>query len=262
MKAIYEVQAFNDAQDTENRIHSDEVAQEFGFEGALVSGAVVFGHMTYLPMKVEGVGWLFDNQAELRLVKPAYDGDILTIELEAAVADDEVRCINAARTLLATLTNQAGMRDLNPAAYIEPAPTQKAREPISWDSLHIDEPAAAHDWHADEKTNLALTRQLEDDLDIYQGSAGLVHPFWIMRECNAAFARSYTLPAWIHVGSKIQFHQPLTVGDDIETRMVPIRKWEKKGHQFATLYVAFLVEGEVRVEVEHTAIFRIAPQRY
>ena len=32
---------------SENRIHSDEIAQRFGFRGALVAGVQVFGHMSY-----------------------------------------------------------------------------------------------------------------------------------------------------------------------------------------------------------------------
>jgi hypothetical protein len=39
---------------------------------------------------------------------------------------------------------------------------------------------------------------------------------------------------------------------------VPAEKWEKKGHQFVKLYIAYLVRGEVATEILHTAIFRVA----
>lgn len=261
MKAIYEVQTFNDALHTENRIHSDEVAQQFGFEGALVSGVVVFGHMTYLPMKELGVAWLTDNEAEVRFVRPAYDGDVLTMDMDSTVDGCQVNCMNEAKTSLATLTSRPNTCFPSPSAAVGPALEESERLPISWDNLQIDKPAAAHFWQPDAKTNLALAEQLEDDLPLYRGDDALVHPFWILRQCNAAFAREFVLPAWIHVGSKIQFHQPLKVGDDIETRLIPTRKWKHKGHQFTTLYIAFIADGTVSIEVEHTAIFRIAPQR-
>ena len=43
--------------------------------------------------------------------------------------------------------------------------------------------------------------------------------------------------------------------------MVPIRKWTAKGHKFTTTHVAFFVSDELYVEVEHTAIYDIAPPR-
>lgn len=259
MKSLYEVQTFNDARESENRIHSDEVARQLGFKGALVSGVVVFGHMTYLPMKAEAANWLTNNEVEVRFLKPAYDGELLTIEHVPGDSGSETHCDNAEKTLITTMTSQPSERAPAPASAIAPAKKVASRVPIHWDNLYTDKPAAAYIWHADQETNLALTEQLFDDLAVYRDTNALVHPFWILRQCNAAFARSFILPAWIHVGSKIHCHKPLRVGEDIEVRMIPMTKWERKGHQFTTLHIPFLVNGEVRVEVEHTAIFRIAP---
>ena len=258
MKSNYEVQTFNDALESENRIHSDDIARRYGFAGALVGGVVVFGHMTYLPIKAQGVDWLEDNEVEVRFLKPAYDGDVLTIEHESQDGSSETRCINTSKTLLATMTSHQGTRNPNPAWEIPPAREVEPRQEISWDNLYTDKPAPAHIWRADYATNLELTEQLHDDHGIYRGDGALVHPFWILRQCNAAFVRSFILRAWIHVGSKLQFHRPLRVGQEIETRMVPVDKWERKGHQFTTLYIPFIVNDEVYVEVEHTSIFRIA----
>jgi len=41
-------------------------------------------------------------------------------------------------------------------------------------------------------------------------------------------------------------------------RAVPLERWERKGHQFIKLYVAYVVRGEVAAEIFHTAIFRVA----
>ena len=43
MSERYVTTARNFSVNTENRIHSDEIAARFGFEGALVPGAAVFG---------------------------------------------------------------------------------------------------------------------------------------------------------------------------------------------------------------------------
>jgi acyl dehydratase len=66
------------------------------------------------------------------------------------------------------------------------------------------------------------------------------------------------MPAWIHVGSEIRFHAQLKVGDTVEVRAVPLEKWERKGHQFVKLYLAYLRGSEITTELFHTAIFRVA----
>ena len=39
--------AFNQATDSENRIHSDEVARQYGFRGGLVPGVTVFAYLVH-----------------------------------------------------------------------------------------------------------------------------------------------------------------------------------------------------------------------
>ena len=68
----------------------------------------------------------------------------------------------------------------------------------------------------------------------------------------------FRLPAWLHVGSKIVFREPVWVGEEIEVRAVPVEKWRRKGHEFIEVYVAYVVGDRVKTEVRHTAIFSIA----
>jgi hypothetical protein len=58
MTAQYEVEAYNTAKDSENKIHDDVVARRFGFTGALVPGVDVYGYITHLPVARWGRAWL------------------------------------------------------------------------------------------------------------------------------------------------------------------------------------------------------------
>lgn len=257
--SLYEVQTFNDAEASENRMHSDEIAQQFGFEAALVPGVTVFGHMTYLAVKEHGDAWFSGNRVSTRFISPAYDRDVLTIEHEPDQDGGEITCIDIGKRLLARLNYRREPAPAPQEAFaIPPAESAGERPPISWDVIEIDAPAPAHRFETTEADNIKLSEQIHDDLALYRGADGFLHPFRLLRECNAAFVRSFILPAWIHVGSDITFHSPVRTGDEVEVRMVPRRKWEKKGHEFVTLYIAFLVDDEVRAEVDHTAIFKIA----
>jgi hypothetical protein len=59
----------------------------------------------------------------------------------------------------------------------------------------------------------------------------------------------------------MRFRRILRIGDDIEIRTLPVEKWERKGHQFVRLYIAYVVDGAPATESFHTAIFRIAERK-
>ena len=100
---------------------------------------------------------------------------------------------------------------------------------------------------------------MRDDLALYtRGEKPPVHPYLLLKECNQALMRMFVLPAWIHVGSRLALREPLAVGERCEIVTVPIEKWERKGHQFIKVHIAMLTANEVSLEVEHTAIFKIA----
>jgi len=46
----YEVSAFNTAVASENKIHDDSIARQFGFRGGLVPGVEVYAYMAHMPV--------------------------------------------------------------------------------------------------------------------------------------------------------------------------------------------------------------------
>lgn len=266
-KTVYRATARNFAADTENRIHSDEVAAQFGFSGALVPGAAVFGHMTHALVDTLGPGWLAGFSAELSLLKPAYDGDELSIEItpgekhahdrDGNVQEYEVLC-QARGQLLARLRSRRKRVDEGFPLEVPKEPDVAAvaeRPEIHWDNVEVGEPFPAWTWTPDAVANAEAAAQVDDDLPCYQ--AGLLHPHAILSAANRAFTRRYVLPAWIHVGSVIRLHRPLFVDDEIRVHTVPVRKWRKRNYEFVDLDIAFSVTGGVATEIKHTSIFHV-----
>ncbi len=252
--SVYLTTARNFSAGAENRIHSDEIAARFGFEGALVPGAAVFGHMTHPLVDALGPDWLAGWQASVRFVKPAYDGDELTVTHDMEGDAHTVRC-HARGTLLAELHTRQLDRD-EEVATIEPGAPIGRRPEIHWGNVRVGEPFPAWTWSPDAVENTEFGAQVEEDLACY--GSGVLHPHGILGTANRTFMRRYVLPAWIHVGSVVRFRRLLRVGDEIEVRAVPTRKWRRKGHEFVDLGIAYLVGGEVATEIEHTSIFSIA----
>jgi acyl dehydratase len=256
---LHQPVAINHSQAHENRIHSDDVARAYGFTGALVPGVAVFGHMTYPLTSELGVGWLGHSHIALRLHKPAYDGDRLSVPLKQTGEQTYlVECYNAADVLLAQLTVEfpPALPPVDARAQIAGATTKPKRVEIGWNEIEVNTPFAAVAWTPSVEENRKYTDELADDLPVYR--TGVVHPHLIQHWCNQMLVRRFILPAWIHVGTEMTFRRVLKVGDAVDVRAIPIEKWERKGHEFIKLYLAFLVDGTPAVEAVHTAIYKVA----
>ncbi|MFU8814441.1 MAG: hypothetical protein ACNA7W_03785 [Pseudomonadales bacterium] len=253
----YHVVAANYSEASENRIHSDEVAKKYGFQGALVPGVAVYGYLTHPLVERFGERWLGQSIGNVRFLKPAYAGDQLSITLEEHDAGYRARCCNEAGTLLAELDTE--LTDTLPAAENQNvfAADAKPAERVlmEWDSVIPNQPFLPWHWQITEDGNRTYAERVSDDLPVYRTAA---HPHWLLGIANYALVREFIMPAWIHVGSEIRFRRLLKVGDTVEVRAVPLEKWERKGHQFVKVYLAFHRDSELTTEIFHTAIFRLA----
>lgn len=254
---VYRVVAKNYSAATENRIHSDEVAQRLGFEGALVPGVAVFGHMTHPLVQRFGEAWLRGSESSVRFLKPAYDQRRLTITTDEDNGDHFVRCHDDADVLLAEM--RSAIPDSLPPAEDQRFFDQPAKEPgrpeISWDNVQPEQPFS--EWHLQitEDGNRTYCEQIDETLSVYRYAA---HPHWLLGIANRALTREYVMPAWIHVGSEIRLRELVRVGDTLSIRAVPLEKWERKGHEFIKLYVAYHRDDVLTTEIFHTAIFKVA----
>ncbi len=263
--------ATNHSTSSENRIHSDDVAQQYGYRGALVAGVQVFGHMTYPLTETLGNAWMHDSDVSVRLLKPTYHGDQLNMTMTSTdSSNSQVDCHSVPGTadqatdthvathvagLLASLASPRAANEL--ALQVGPAQAPERVE-ITMERIELNAPFASMFWHSTPQENRRFAEQVGDDQDVYQ--EGLMHPHLVLHYANQALMARFILPAWLHVGSEIHFHRPLQAGETVEIRCVPTEKWERKGHQFIKVYIAYLVNDEPAVEIEHTAIFHIAPR--
>ena len=132
------------------------------------------------------------------------------------------------------------------------------RPEISWDGIHLDRAAPDFLWTPKDEDNRQRVDAQRDNAAMYRGPAAYIHPYYLLDACNKALMRMFILPAWIHTGSEIVIKRPIRVGQKILIRTVPTKKWERKGHQFIRLAITMSADDEPAIQVQHTAIFRIA----
>jgi hypothetical protein len=264
-------------------MHSDEVARQFGFKGALVPGVTVFAHMTRPLVARYGEQWLGEGIAEVSFARPAYEGELLTVtsriagetvggegpvDLRVGGNDAggsnekdgviELICSNEEGVELARMSSYipASSPDVDPRSDTAPAAPIPDRPLVSWDLMEIGKPFPALRWAPTAADNAQWCADVCDDLAIYRtGGDAPIHPGFVLRQANYVLRNRFTLPAWIHTGSRIVFHEVLRIGREYEVRAIPEEKWERKGHQFVRLYVAFRSGKQTMAEVAHTAIF-------
>ena len=253
----YEVTARNHSSANENRIHNDDVAQKYGFKGALVPGVAVYGHLTRPLAERFGREFLSRSIAALRLIKPAYDGDRLRIGLSEDDGGHLAECRNAEGTLLADLRVRmpAQMPPAETPLSLSKRPMQRERAEINWAVVEEGEPYPSWRWEITAAENQRYCEQIADDMDLYHVH---VHPHAILSIANQALTREFVMPAWIHTASEVRHHQALQVGDSMAVRAVPLEKWRRKGHEFVRLYIDVHRGQALTTEMFHTAIFQVA----
>jgi acyl dehydratase len=263
MLPVHTLRAHNDAAASANKIHDDTVAAQYGFRGGLVPGVTVYAYMTYPLVQSFGEAWLSRGTANIRFARPFYEGDQVTVSgTVQAVAetglDLDMRSTNAEGVDCgfgsATLPAHGAMA---PAPDDVPAgPADRRRMPVSWAAIVVGEPLPSLTLTAGQPENQEYCQTHGDDLAVYQGAQGCVHPGLLLRQCNRIFSECFVLGPWIHVASDVTTYRLCRVGEALEVRGMPIEKFAKKGHEFVVLDVRILANGAVAQRVKHTCIFR------
>ena len=265
--AVYHVTAKNTSTG-ENKIHDDATARRYGFRGALVPGVTVYAYMTQPLAAAFGAAWLTRGTATVRFVKPVMDGEEVTVS--GMVTGRDARSIavtvtasTAATGECATLTATipAGRpTPINAAAYGEaplPEPRPEATR-AHWASLTtLGTPRA----HYDPAQAEAYVAKVSEELPLYRGPEGWVHPGFLLEQGNRVLDRNVRMGPWIHVGSAVRHLGGARVGERLAARGKVRSLFEKKGREFVEVDVAIVAgdTGSPVAHLLHTAIYRLPP---
>lgn len=264
MTTLYRVRAHNAATRSENKIHDDDVARQYGFEGGLVPGVTVYAYMTHPVVAAFGRPWLEGGTMAARFVRPCYDGDDITVEAKATDAGTlDLTTYRAGDEVIATGTASL------PSSGRTPPPL----DAFPAAPLPADRPVATHDalaaigdlgsWEATFRADHApvFLDEIGEDLAAYRHDR-IAHPGYLLLSANSILVANVRLGPWMHVGSEVTHFGVVTDGDHVSTRGRITELFVRKGHQFAELDL-MLVANDTRPaqHVRHTLIYQIATRR-
>ena len=241
--------ARNDATESENRIHADDVAREYGFRGGLVPGVAVMAYA--VPAVVDDLGehWLDGGRLSMRLDSPVYDGEEVVVRCEGGDVTLGTST-GAAASGHATI----GVGDLTvPDLDARSAPSP--RPPASADELRPGTLLATMRRDTSAASNDTYLTAIGDDPSWWD-ERDVLHPGWILRDANYVLSTTVRLGPWIHVTSDITVLARARPGEPIETRGVVVDEYERKGHHFVVLDAVSTAAARPVMHVRHTAIWQ------
>jgi hypothetical protein len=248
--------ARNPAATSENRIHADEVARRYGFQGGLVPGVTVYGYASHALLETLGPDWLAHGVTRARFIAPCYDGEELVVSVRDAafeVSAGERTCVVGSASIRAFGPRAIAFSPVPRAAPLAPEDRPVASEDVLKAGRVLAPVRLGTDWAV-----LADYLELIGEPSPLYAAEGLLHPGLLLQGANRILTANVVLPAWLHVESSIEHYRAMQVGEPVEVRGRIGQSFERRGHQFVVLDVAWLVAEETVAAAHHTAIWQLA----
>jgi acyl dehydratase len=245
MTNSFYVRAVNTAADSENRIHDDRVAAEYGFRGGLVPGVTIYGYLASAAIERLGEEWLSCGAMDVRFFEPFYEGEQVAI----SIAELDVGRIQVAAGSRASAT--AWIDDGGNSIAYPPEQPLTDRVIASREAMLADKVLGTI-----EKTLDLSEPGMSAPLDAFIGSERLAHPAILLALANEILIRNMILGPWIHASSEIRNASPARDGDHLHVRGKIVDAYERKGHELVALDVAILCGDRLVSRIRHTAIWK------
>ena len=229
--------AFNQVPDAVNQIHGDEMAKEYGFEGALVPGATTCAYLLHPFVEAHGMAYLKDGYAHVRLNASVYDGSLFEVEA------DEKESLSWTATLASHGRDPIATAEIKVSNELGRAPIYKGDE---LGDEHSPAPMGSREnmlilkergckafgdrWTPDHTMGTYLKdRSLMASL---YGLEGYANPGFIVGMTNWVLASNIHMNPWILVEVWSQNYAPIAEGSKILGELEIGGLFERKGHEF------------------------------
>jgi hypothetical protein len=240
------VRAVNTATDSENQIHDDSVAAEYGFRGGLVPGVTIYGYLAAAVIDHFGLEWLNCGALDVRFFEPFYEGEEVAVSI-TGLPEGRIKIEAGSRASgTAWLDNV-----IDDAA--QPAAHSASKQEASRETMQPGKLLGTL-----EKTLDLSHPGVSAPLDAFIGPERFAHPAIILGLANELLMYNYCLGPWIHASSEARNAKPARDGERLEVRGAIADAFERKGHEFVILDVAILSAGDLVSRIRHTAIWKPA----
>lgn len=258
--------AYNQAGSSENKIHDDEVARQYGFRGGLVPGTNVFAYLVHPAIEAWGLAWLAGGRASVVLARPVYDGDEVRVEPKAEGSGRyRGRVLDPAGTVRAegevALSDDEATGAPRPHGDPEVPPAEE-RPPATREALEALRERGLGSLRARWSGDYRYTQTPESVPELVRpDGGGYASPAWAIGLANAILSANVRLGPWVHVQSEVQNRAAIPLGSRlvVEGRVADL--FQRGGHEFVDLQVeVFLEPDRPALSARHRAIYLLRPR--
>jgi len=235
----WQATAFNQAEDSTNQIHSDEMAQAYGFKGGLVPGVTISSYLMHPAVQAWGRDWLSRGFAHVVVSKPLYDGydfevrvsDVTDTSYQALLVDQEgTQCATGFIRLTEELPAPPVRRGDAMLTHEQDIP------PVSREVLETMRTrgmfALPARWNAEHNmATYLLDPAGMPELLRFDGD-GLANGAFMLGLTNWVLSGNTYMNPWVHVQTDSQFFAPVQDCTELVVECAVEDLFEKKGHQF------------------------------
>ncbi len=260
--------AVNTAAASANKIHDDAEAQRYGYRGGLVPGVTLYAYLTQLAAPYFGPDWLGQGAASIRLIRPVYEGEMVTCEAEPLAGEGgpelRLRCLQAGGQVAAEGSASLPRTPLTPPADLLPIPRRAAPEPMP-DITVVQPPQGVHlaplVTFVSRSDAAAYAEETDDPSPWYRtgvdGGGVIVPSGWIAGRQARLLRHSFAMGPSIHVASVIQHLAPARADAEYVTGGIIRETYERKGNTYLTLDALTTADGVPVAYIRHTTIYRV-----
>ena len=261
---LYTVKAENYAFQSDNKIHSSDVAQKLGFTGGLVPGVGIYTYMSQPLITGLGSDWLSGGFMNAKFLNPIYDKEQMTVQTRVKTVEPltiEIEVHNSEGKLCAVGT--AGFKSPDSAPTLAdypsiPLPELNDRFPANANALEIDCRVGTIpvEYHP-EDNQVYFFEKSRDLFSELRSPEQMHHPGLFLHIANRLTHYNIKLGPWIHTASDVQHYNLPVMSEEIQLSGKILDAYERRGHHYVVLDLAAISESSKPIaRIKHTAIIK------
>ena len=261
----WKASALNTAPDSENQIHSDDLAKRYGFKGGLVPGVTVSAYLLHPVIESSGMDWLEKGYANCKITSPLYDGENFEVVSEIPregqtntfLKNEDGKIIaNAESKILENIPFKPKYRG-------DPLIQEEFKAPVAsfaeWKKLK-EEGCKAFKFHwGGDKPLIYLSDEKKLPLILQPSKSGHANLSFLLGCANWILAGNAFMNPWVHLQTKSQNYKAVSLETALIAEMSVIDFYEKKGHEFIEVEVNLFEEKSKQccMSINQLAIFKL-----
>ena len=261
----WQAKALNTAPDSENQIHSDELAKKYGFKGGLVPGVTISAYLIHPIIESLGRSWLERGYANCKITSPLYDGETFEVlsedfgegQINTFLKNQEGKIIANAETKL--LQDSIPGPDYRGDSFAEENHLAPVASLEIWEKLKKEGCKAFKFYWGGDKPLLYLSDEKKLPKLLQPKDIGYANLCFLLGCSNWTLAGNAFMNPWVHLQTKSQNYRPVQMDTTLITEMSVKDFYERKGHEFIEVDVNLFEDKSLQccMSINLLAIFKL-----